>query len=59
MPFLSHVAEEPHYRQVRERLQAESAEQAKRDRMFKIRFSICLLASVFIGSFLFTVVVTL
>ena len=59
MPFLSHVAEPPHYRQVREHLKAKAAKQAKRERRFKILFGVGLLAAVSGGSFLFAVVVTL
>jgi hypothetical protein len=59
MPFLTTtppVRSIPELLQVQD-LEAYRAAEAKRERNFKIRFGICLVAAVFTGSFLWAVMV--
>lgn len=54
MPFISTTT--THYQATCALLDTQDRAQAKREFCFKIKFGVCLLASVFGGSFLFAVV---
>lgn len=52
MPFLATTTASPLIRQVRQRLQEEATAQTRRELIFKIKFSACVLAAVAVGTFL-------
>lgn len=59
MPFITTTPSKPaRFRELLEvqDVEAYSKAEARRERNFKIRFSVCLVASVFVGSFLWAVV---
>ena len=59
MPTIATRNASSHIRQTRLFLEEQDMRQAKFERNWKIRFGICLLATVFAGSFIFLSVITL